>query len=267
LKVYLKDRKKLAFFSQKATASFWDQHWQTDELKKIITKKKNDGIFVPSVQRWLPVGSRVLEGGCGQGRLVYMLDINGYVSIGLDYATDTLEKIGKSVSELVLTAGDVRSLPFANGSIDGYVSVGVIEHFWEGYHEIIMEMKRVLRQDGFLFLSFPYLSPLRRWKSALGAYKQCTLSEIDSKDSANFYQFALDMKSVVNDVESYGFLLKDKCGYDGLKGFKDELTWFRPMLQGIYDGKRLYRYRKIIDKLFIPFASHCVMLVFQKVED
>lgn len=263
MRIYLKDKRALAYFEQKATPDFWDEHWKTEDFRRRIVSYKSDKLFIPLVKTYLPPGSTVLEGGCGQGHLVHALQYKGYKAIGIDFAESTVQQINEAVPELDVRLGDVRNLPIGDNELDGYVSVGVIEHFWEGYQSILSEMRRTLKKDGFLFVSFPYMSSLRRLKLKLRGYPISHTGALeDRKDT--FYQFALDWKAVLQDFQQLGFTLKATKPFDGIKGFKDELTWFKPWLQPIYDWKAHKRLRPRLDKLFIPFASHCILLVMQK---
>jgi len=63
----------------------------------------------------------------------------------------------------------------------------VIEHFWEGYNEILKEAKRVLKPKGYLFLTFPYMSPLRKFRANLGLYRILDFNNKSKND--DFYQF------------------------------------------------------------------------------
>lgn len=99
----------------------------------------------------------------------------------------------------------MRDLPFHDNTFVGYWSVGVIEHFWEGYGVILKEMRRVLKPGDYLFLSFPYMSPLRRLKSKIGLY-----SEFNGKGKEDFFQFALNEKLVMTDFKTIGFKLLEK---------------------------------------------------------
>ena len=62
---------------------------------------------------------------------------------------------------------DVKHLFLEDNSVAGYWSLGVIEHFWDGYSEISNEMLRVIKPEGFLFITHPYISSLRRLKILL----------------------------------------------------------------------------------------------------
>lgn len=262
-RVYLEDKKALAYFNQKATSDFWDKHWEIAELRRRIVSCTSDKLFIPAVKAYLPRGTTVLEGGCGQGQLVHALRYKGYNAIGVDFAEKTVRNIKQAVPELDVRVGDVRNLPIEDEELDGYVSVGVIEHFCEGYHLVLAEMKRTLKQGGFLFISFPYMSPLRKLKVTLQNYPVSSLQLIEDQKET-FYQFALDWKMVLQDLDLFGFVLKEAKPFDGIKGFKDELTWFKPWLQPIYDGKTHRKLRGRLDRLFRPFASHSILLIMQK---
>jgi SAM-dependent methyltransferase len=264
MRIYLPDKQAIAFYREKASPEFWDIHWQVVDLRALVLSTKNDGLFIPAVKRHLPSGSTVLEGGCGRGQLVHALQYHGYKAIGVDFASETIKSIQEAVPELDVRHGDVRALDLPDNSLDGYLSLGVIEHFWEGHFPIIKEMQRTLRVGGFVFVSFPYMSPLRRLKVGLRLYPVKESRSLNDQHE-HFYQFALSAGNIQADLEDLGFELREKLTYDGLKGFKDEVTLFRPWLQEIYDGKRGYRWRRPLDNLFKPFASHGALLVMQKV--
>lgn len=268
MKLYLSDEKRLAFITQKATSRFWDNHWQIEGLRRHVTSCKSDSVFIPAIRRYLPENSKVLEGGCGNGLLVHALNYQNYQSIGLDFATGTVCNVKKVVPELEILAGDVFNLPFKDELFDGYISGGVIEHFIDGYSQIINEMYRVLRPGGFVFITYPYMSPLRRFKAFCGCYKT-EKSFSGSEHRASFYQYALRSNVVINEFQSRGFTLEYKCKYDGIKGFKDEAPFSKFFLQKVYDGKILtsksgYFLRTRLDLILSTVASHIEFLVLRK---
>ena len=130
--VYFQDIDALAFYKAQATPDFWDHHWQIEDLRNSIISCTYDSTFIPAVKSHLPTGSTVLEGGCGLGQLVHALQCQGYRAIGVDFAASTVQRINDEVPELDVRIGDVRALELKDGELDGYVSAGVIEHFWEG---------------------------------------------------------------------------------------------------------------------------------------
>jgi SAM-dependent methyltransferase len=261
--IYLPDKHALAFYREKATSEFWDDHWSSADLETVLRRSKDDGLFIPAVKRYLPKGSVVLEGGCGMGQIVHALQYQGYNAIGIDFASKTIKNIKEAAPELDVRFGDVCNLDLPDDSLDGYISVGVIEHFWEGYQTIFDEMRRTLKPGGYLFVSFPFLSPLRKLKIALRQYTaQNSLSL--AVEQERFYQFALDAAQVQVELETLGFKFVERVNYDGIKGLKDEVSFFKPILQEIYDGKRGQRWRGRLNQFLLPFAAHMALMVMQK---
>ncbi len=97
-KLYLKDKKALACFKERATADFWDKHWDIDNVafRNLILHDTSGSVVIPMVKKYLPAGSTILEGGCGRGQIVYALKNQGYKVIGVDYAQSTILKIKKT---------------------------------------------------------------------------------------------------------------------------------------------------------------------------
>lgn len=262
-RIYLSDRQALAYFREEATPDFWDVHWVVENLRRVILSCKTDKIFMPRIRKYLPRGSKVLEGGCGRGQLLNALRHQGYHGVGIDFASKTIERIKEAVPELDVLLGDVRNLPIENETLDGYISAGVIEHFWDGYDAILSEMSRTIRSSGFLFLSFPYMSLLRRLKARIGLYPCCHADDVDTL-RYNFYQYALPWQKVITDLGLHGFVLCEAHPCDGIKGLKDEIRYLRKKLQSLYDGEGLRFTRYVLDRTFRVFAGHSILLVMQK---
>ena len=156
-------------------------------------------------------------------------------------------------------------MDFDDGSFDGYWSFGVIEHFYDGYEGVVAEMCRVLRPQGFLFMIVPTMSPLRKYLSKKGKYP---IWEHENQDVDKFYQYALDANKIVTDFEDAGFKLREMRPYGGLKGFKDEMTFFKPVLQPIFDNQNIFvkTIKIFLDFVLQPIAAHTTLFVFQKDE-
>ena len=253
---------RLIYVGKAATDQFWDEHWQTDEFRKAITSSPNNWV-VKITKKYLSIGSRILEGGCGQANNVYALHKSGFDVIGLDYASETVKKIQTNAPELSIKLGDVRKLPFDDNYFDGYWSIGVIEHFWKGYDDIALEMERVIRIGGYLFLTFPVMSSLRQWRAKNNKFKKF---EDYKSEPDGFYQFALSPSSVIQHFNSLGFELIHSKGLDGLKGIKSEISFINNFLQNIYDSNKLYAvvFKKIIDIIFAHHCGHAKLLVLRR---
>lgn len=261
LKYYDSNNDRLVCVEKEASSDFWDNHWKADQLKRDIVQGARNRLVMGITKKFLPAGSRVLEGGAGIGQNVFGLQKAGYESIGIDYAPETVKKVKEAMPEIDLRLGDVRQLPFENDYFDGYWSLGVIEHFYEGYEPLATEMKRVIKKGGYLFLTFPYVSSFRRGKIKMGLYPSW-----NEQLKNNFYQFVLNPASVGKYFQSLGFSEVYKRPYDGIKGLKDEVSVVQKALQPLYDAKSLPTriLRHVVNKTLEPASGHMLLLVLQK---
>jgi SAM-dependent methyltransferase len=217
-----------------------------------------------NTEKYLTKGSKILEGGCGIGKNVYLLRHYNYEVIGIDYAHETVSTVNSLFPDLDVRFGDVRNLNFPDKYFDGYWSFGVIEHFYNGYDSIMSEMYRVLKKDGYLFMTVPTLSPIRRYKARNSYYKNWKGS---ASGKENFYQFILDPLLIIEDFEKIGFQLVRTSPYDGVKGLKDEIKFGSGLLQSLYDSQLIvFRIlKKVISFTLQRFTSHMTLFIFKKI--
>ncbi len=253
----------LVYTHKVATPDFWDKHWHINNgLTKSI---QSTNPFVNKISsKYLHSGSRILEGGCGLGYNVFSLQQEGFETYGIDFASKTVAIINNHVPELKVLEGDVRYLPFKNNFFDGYWSIGVIEHFYNGFECIAKEMVRTIKSGGYLFITFPQMHLLRKLKAKLGMFQP--LPKDFNPVPNDFYQYALNTDTVKNYLISIGFDFIQKKEIDGLKGFKDEISIFKPVLQKLYDSRSpfLKLPAKAIDLICIKWAAHSVLLIMRK---
>jgi ubiquinone/menaquinone biosynthesis C-methylase UbiE len=93
---------------------------------------------------------RVLDIGCGNGRFVFFQKPSCRELVGIDAGSHFA---AEPLATVDLARGDVRLLPFADGSFDKAYSLDVLEHLTEeGVDRMLSEARRVLRPGGKLFL-------------------------------------------------------------------------------------------------------------------
>jgi len=253
---------QLAFYRRAATADFWDDHWENIAARAQYTKPPRRGTFVTKItQRHLSRGARVLEGGCGLAVNSWHLRALGYDAVPLDFASRTIAFLDEKAPELHAIQGDVRALPFEDASFDGYWSLGVIEHFPEGYDAIADEMHRVLKIGGKLFLTFPYMSPMRKALARAGFFRR----EDGSSSDGDFFQFALDHEKVAKSFERRGFRVVDVVPHLGLSGLEDTFPVLERPLARVRKGPRPVRaVAGLVNRGLEPLTSHVVLLVLER---
>lgn len=107
--------------------------------------------------RELEPGARVLEIGCGTGRLLAdLLDRqeNRWEVVGLDLSVDMLQHARTHAADARCVLGDGERLPFAAMSFDALILKGCLHHLRD-HRGFLLEARRVLRPGGRVILSEP----------------------------------------------------------------------------------------------------------------
>ncbi len=259
---YDKIGRRLVFVGDQASLDYWEGVWEEQDLETMFRGSDHPEVLT-STQAYLPAGATVLEGGCGTGRYVYALREAGYRAVGVDFVARTLRRVHQAVPELELIVGDVFHLPLDEQTVDGCWSLGVIEHFWDGYEPILAEMRRVLRPGGVLFLAYPYCSPLRSWKAAFGCYERLD----GTAEPPGFYQFALNPREVRRQCERFGLTLLAARPMSGLGGLTAESPKLkevsrslraRPWLRSLLRGPK-----RVAEHLLQPLTAHSLLQIYR----
>ena len=212
LKRYSEREKNILYFHhdrEKTDSMFWDNRWQKIDITKKLRNIKPKSHITKITSKFLNKGSIILEGGCGYGDKVLSLDMYGYDTYGIDSAKKTVNIVNELYPNLKISVGDVEKLNFIDDFFDGYWSLGVIEHDINGFDSVLDEMARVIKKNGYLFITFPYMNPLRMLKSKLKYYES-----YDNKKSHFFYQYIYNKQFVFNKIENKGFKLIETRPYD-----------------------------------------------------
>jgi SAM-dependent methyltransferase len=251
---------RLVYLDEKATPEFWDARWDAEGRAK---RSRQDDEFARLTTRYLPSGSRVLEGGCGRGSKVKALADAGFRAVGVDFAAESVRQARAIYAGLDIREGDVRSLPFAGSEFDGYWSIGVIEHFWKGYDDILAEAGRVLRPGGVLFLTAPWLSPYRRYRVRKGGY---AWSDFESEPPA-FYQFALTREEVATSLGRHGFAVSRWIGLAPEVCLLEDGQALRPLAQWLF-GSRGALPKQVLRRLVAiasaPICGHAFLAIARR---
>lgn len=143
-----------------ASNEFWDDCWKDTSLERQLKLTAQDDeleIFL----KYLPKKGKIIEAGCGLGRWVICLKQKGYDIIGIDFAQDTIRTIKKYDNSITVELGDIMDIKYPDNYFDVYISLGVVEHFINGPSMALQEAKRVVKQNGTLFISVPVFNPIR----------------------------------------------------------------------------------------------------------
>ncbi len=102
---------------------------------------------------YLPLGAKVLELGCGDGKTLSSLCTGGFKVTGIDVSPSAIKLAKRKVGRKArLIAGDVCELPFEDNCFDAVVAVHIFDHLSEKERKkAVREAKRVLKKSGLVF--------------------------------------------------------------------------------------------------------------------
>jgi len=259
----------LAEFRERADKpDFWLSLWEKTNLEKFLhkyTKGKLGVVHKKIFCKYLAYDSYIIEGGCGRGQLVYALKELGYKIIGVEFSFNLVKRIREIENDLKIIVGDVRTIPFKESSCGAFISFGVIEHYSSiEQKDILLEIKKVLKPQGLLFLSVPHFSPLFK-RLAKKSFK--IIPEKEASSSERFYQYYYSKKGIINRIEECGFTPLHFYYDGGVYGAKRSF----PLFQKIYNSSKFFRFivhildRTIIPQPFLSYFAHMIFIVAKSV--
>jgi SAM-dependent methyltransferase len=144
------------------TQERWDARWGASDVDYDPTTEPQLRDSLRLILRFWPrPKGRFLEAGCGPGANALNLALLGVEVAGVDTSPEALRRAEDAFARRRLggtfVVGDVREIPFPDGSFDFVYAGGVVEHFVET-RTAVAEMARVLRPGGRLLLTVPALT-------------------------------------------------------------------------------------------------------------
>lgn len=128
------------------------QYWSNEEPEKILA-----GVYFPGEEliKLVRTRSKVLDVGCGSGKVSEYLQEKGYIVTGIDINKKALEENKKRNSDITYLEADItKRLPFDDSYFDAitvpYVFVSIIDV--EEARKAATELVRVLKVGGILWL-------------------------------------------------------------------------------------------------------------------
>lgn len=136
---------------------------ETDASKSIDWRKepttrfwgsRREIVFTENLLSHLPRKGSVLDAGCGDGYLSYLVANRGQEVIGADVSSFRIKYAHEHCADADFVVADGRHLPFCSGYFDSVVCCEVLEHVSD-YPLIIDELFRVTKSKGVLLATVP----------------------------------------------------------------------------------------------------------------
>ncbi len=190
--------------------------WNINNVNNFIKETDNDKAVQISLQeiqkqeKLLGHAPKVLEAGCGNGRVVVWLGMHGVKNIcGIEANKEITQDFKIKFPQFDVRYGDIMSLPKDFKKHDVVLSYGVIEHFLDGPHRPLNQMYKDLADSGVAVVTIPFLSVFRKIKYLIyegrkwdkNKYLYCP----EFYENGEFYMYLLTKKQFQNELKNAGF--------------------------------------------------------------
>ena len=143
----------------------------TDEWMKLVDSQLNNNVYYRGylfrkiVKNKLFNKAKILDYGCGQGSIAYLLAKEGYDVLGMDPIAGFIAEANKKSLEQInlkfrLLEDEGESLP--SNTYDAVVCSSALE-FMDDADFVLQNLHRTLKPGGILFISLPNIRSLWRY--------------------------------------------------------------------------------------------------------
>ncbi|MDP9173919.1 MAG: class I SAM-dependent methyltransferase [Planctomycetota bacterium] len=134
------------------------------------------------------VAKRVLEIGCGEGRLGKLLRGRGHYVAGLELVPEMAEKARQNLDEVYCGDIEQTQLPIADASFDALIFADVLEHLVDPW-KTLGYLATLLRPGGYTIASIPNVQNYRIVRDLLRGKWQYTDSGLMDRGHLRFFTY------------------------------------------------------------------------------
>jgi len=147
-------------------------------------------------------GGKILEAGCGAGRIVRYYHDRGFDIHGIDFVSVAVEKLKALDSNLQVEVGDITKLQFPDFAFKYVLAFGLYHNLEHGLEQAIAETYRVLEIGGLVCASFRADNIQTRLTDWLADSKKRGVADGGQR---SFHKMNLTRKEFVSLFERAGF--------------------------------------------------------------
>lgn len=129
----------------------WAGDYDASVLQSLLFEPVHAAV-VDQLRLYAPHAARVLDVGCGTGRLIASIACMYPMLVGVDPAAQMLRVARRQLRGASLVCGRAEGLPIASGAFDVVTSTLSLRH-WQEPSRGIRELARVLAPDGVMVVA------------------------------------------------------------------------------------------------------------------
>lgn len=210
----------------KTPLEFYEE-WTPEGMARDEALRRNTQEELMYLKKFINKNQKILDLGCGYGRVTIPLAREGYSIDGIDIVPSFIKKASEDAEKenlkIDFKVGDMRKLPYEDESYDAILSMwGVFVELptVDEQLEAIKEMRRVLKNNGLVVVDIPVEKKQALVKSddrgdviKVNPKTKLVTGKISGVEIAPLYN---------HNEETLSFLMK-KLGIEHFKVFNDEM--------------------------------------------
>lgn len=129
-----------------------DKYWDSIASNKVFSTE----FLFDNFKAFCNSSNRILDYGCGYGRVLKELHEKGYTNIvGVDFSSEMINRAKKEDSSIEYHVINSGTTPFENESVDCVILLAVLSTVYknEEQDKIIDEVKRILKPNGKIYIN------------------------------------------------------------------------------------------------------------------
>jgi|SaaInlStandDraft_5_1057022.scaffolds.fasta_scaffold64753_2 SAM-dependent methyltransferase len=200
--------------------------------------------------------ARVLEAGCGAGRILRYYHNKNIDIVGVDFIQVAIDKLKEIDSTLKVEVGDIMALRYEDRSFNYVLAFGLYHNLEYGLHQAIQETYRILENGGSVCASFRADNIQTKITDSLTERRASDSSK--SKEYV-FHKMNLTRKEFKQSFEKAGFVVDSIVPVENMP-FLYKFSFFRAKNHKKFDentaraeGYRLSWFGKTLQNILMQF--------------
>lgn len=180
--------------------------------------------------------SKILEAGCGAGRILRYYHNQGRDIVGIDFIKVAIDKLKNIDDTLKVEDGDITSLRFGDKSFKYVLAFGLYHNLENGLDQAINETYRVLENGGSVCASFRADNVQTRLSDWLTERKE-RANNISRRKGRDFHKMNLTRREFSQEFEKAGFNIDSIVPVENMP-ILYKFTFFRATVHKQFDENR-----------------------------
>ncbi len=144
---------RITYRRHSGNKDYWKQRWSTIPVDNAM---ENTSVYPLKYSELIvsDKNGKILEAGCGNGRILRYYKNRGYDIVGVDFISEAIDKLKEMDPDINVETGNITNLQFSSNSFKYILAFGLYHNLETTLNKALLETYRVLEQGGTVCASF-----------------------------------------------------------------------------------------------------------------